>query len=51
MHPALPRYVNTCDVSVVIRYRKGKSPTDELLLKQLTMKLAMLMALLSGQRA
>lgn len=51
MRPALPRYVNTWDVSVVISYLKSQSPTEKLSFKQLTMKLVMLMALLSGQRA
>ncbi|WAR08315.1 LOW QUALITY PROTEIN: POL-like protein [Mya arenaria] len=51
MRPALPRYVNTWDVSVVIRYLKQQSPTEKLSFKPLTMKLVMLMALLSGQRA
>ncbi|WAR24273.1 POL-like protein [Mya arenaria] len=51
MRPALPRYVNTWEVSVVIRYLKQQSPTEKLSFKPLTMKLVMLMALLSGQRA
>ncbi|WAR19981.1 hypothetical protein MAR_001819 [Mya arenaria] len=51
MRPALPRYVNTWDVFVVIRYLKQQSPTEKLSFKPLTMKLVMLMALLSGQRA
>lgn len=51
LRPALPRYVHTWDVSVVINYLKSQSPTEELSLKQITLKLAMLMALLSGQRA
>ncbi|WAR14518.1 LOW QUALITY PROTEIN: hypothetical protein MAR_004623, partial [Mya arenaria] len=49
MRLALPRYVNTWDVSVVSP--KQQSPTEKLSFKPLTMKLVMLMALLSGQRA
>lgn len=51
LRPALPRYANVWDVSVVIKYLKSLSPTDQLTFKQLTMKLVMLTALLSGQRA
>lgn len=51
LRPALPRYVNTWDVSVVIRHLKNQSPTESLTFKSLTIKLVMLMALLSGQRA
>jgi integrase len=49
--PALPRYVDTWDVSLVLNYLKAQYPLQELGLKELTLKLAMLMALLSGQRS
>lgn len=38
------------NVSVVLKHLKSWSPTEELSLKQLTLKLIMLIALLSGQR-
>ncbi len=48
--PTLPRYRDTWDVDVVLRYIKGLSPIRQLGLKQLTLKLVMLLALLSGKR-
>ena len=41
--PALPRYVDTWDVSLVLNYLKAQYPLQELGLKELTLKLAMLM--------
>ena len=49
--PALPRYVDTWDVSLVLNYLKYHYPLEELGLKELTQKLVMLMSLLSGQQA
>ena len=49
--PSLPRYNYVWDVDLVLAYLKGRlSPTSELNLKPLTLKLVMLLALLSGQR-
>lgn len=50
LRPALPRYVDTWDVNIVLNYLRGLPPADKLSLKQLTFKLTMLIALLSGQR-
>ena len=48
---ALPRYVDTWDVSLVLNYLKDQySSTEKLGLKELTHKLVMLLSLLSGQR-
>ena len=46
-----PRYVQTWDVSVVLRYLKFLSPTPLLSMKNLTLKLVILMALVSLSRA
>ena len=49
--PALPRYVDTWDISLVLNYLKDQySSTEKLGLKELTPKLVMLLSLLSGQR-
>ena len=48
--PALPRYKEILDVSVVLRYVEKWYPLKELDLKHLTFKTVMLMALSSGQR-
>ena len=45
-----PRYVQTLDISIVLRYLKFLSPTPLLSMKNLTLKLAMLMALISLSR-
>ena len=42
-----PKYLVTWDVSVVLGYLKTSSPKNSLSLKQSTLKLAMLMALIS----
>ena len=44
---ATPKYLVTWDVSVVLGYLKTFSPKNSLSLKQSTLKLAMLMALIS----
>jgi len=47
--PALPRYTTTYDVEVVLQYLKSLG--DELTLCNLTLRLATLMCILSGQRS
>lgn len=49
--PALPRYNQVWDVSIVLKYLKSIQVCENLKLKLLTCKLVMLFALLSGQRA
>ncbi|KAL8598175.1 hypothetical protein ACOMHN_043246 [Nucella lapillus] len=48
--PALPKYCTTWDVNIVLQELECWTPTDKLTLKELSMKLRMLIALLSGQR-
>ena len=48
--PSLPRYQETWDVTVVLAYLAKLGPPEKLSLKNLTLKVVMLMALLSGQR-
>lgn len=48
--PALPRCKNTWDVNIVLKELETWIPTEKLTLKELTYKLCMLIALLSGQR-
>ncbi len=48
--PALPKYNYTWDVTKVLQYLKTLEPIASISLKLLTFKLAMLVALLSGQR-
>lgn len=48
--PSLPKYSFTWNVSTVLNYLKTLSPVDNLSLEQLTWKLVMLLALLTGQR-
>ena len=48
--PVLPRYVCTWDVNIVLEMLKSWAPVHKLTLKELTFKLCMLLALLSGQR-
>jgi integrase len=50
IRPSLPRYSYTWDVNIVLRYIKSLGPNNEMSLKQLTIKLVTLVALLSGQR-
>ena len=50
MNPPKPRYSHTWDVNVVLKLLKLWFPLDELCLKLLTLKLTMLLALVSGQR-
>ena len=51
LRPPCPRYVQTWDVSVVLRCLKYLSPAPLLSMKNLTLKLVMLMALVSLSRA
>ena len=51
LRPPFPRYVQTWDVSVVLRYVKFLSEAPLLSMKNLTLKLVMLMALVSLSRA
>ena len=48
--PSLPRYKDIWDVSTVLEYLKTLHPPEDLTLKELTLKLTMLLALLSAQR-
>ena len=48
--PARLRYLEVWDVSVVLKYLKTLHPPEQLSLKGLTLKMTMLIALLSGQR-
>ena len=49
--PPCTKYVQTSDVSVVLRYWKFLLPAPFLSMKNLTLKLVMLMALVSLSRA
>jgi hypothetical protein len=50
LRPALPKYSEIWDVSVVLEYLKNVDIPTVLSLKQLTLKLTMLLCLLTGQR-
>ena len=52
MKPALPKYSNTWNVGVVLNYLDLEllQPHNKLTLEELSQKLAVLLALLSGQR-
>jgi len=47
--PSLPRYASVWDVNIVLKYLKQIS-NDEMSLKDITLKLTMLLAVLTGQR-
>ena len=49
--PALPRYTHTWDVDTVLRFLLTLSPVRRLSVKNLSLKLVMLIALVSGQRS
>ena len=51
LRPQCPRYVQTLDISVVLCYLKYLSPAPLLSMKNLTLNLVMLMALVSLSRA
>ena len=48
--PALPKYINTYDVDVVLRYLDKLGPANSLPINRLTERLATLLCILSGQR-
>ena len=48
--PALPHYADTWDVNTVLNTLKLYSPLEKLSLKELTLKTAMLLSLVTGQR-
>ena len=48
--PCVPRYQSIWDTSLVLSYLKTFSPLEALNLKDLTLKLVMLIALVTGQR-
>lgn len=48
--PPLPRYTEVWDVSIVLTHLQSFHPVDKLSLKQLTLKLIMLILLVTGQR-
>ena len=50
LRSSLPRYQEIWNMDLVIQYLSSLHPNEELSLKFLTLKLAMLLALLSGQR-
>jgi len=50
LRPPQPRYVNTWEVDMVVEYPKSMGQNDSLTLKQLSQKLALLMALVEASR-
>lgn len=48
--PSFPKTVSTWDPSCVLKHLKGNKTSSQLTLKELTLKLTMLLALLSAQR-
>ena len=48
--PSVPRYVETWDVTVVLKFLATLHPPSKLTLRELTLKLVMLVSLVSGQR-
>ena len=50
LKPPNPRYSHTWDVTVVLKYLKTLGSNNELSMKHITMKLGLLVALISGQR-
>ena len=50
LRPPQPRYVTTWDVDTVVQHLKSMGQNDSLALKQLTQKLALLMALVEASR-
>ena len=52
LRPAVPKYPKTWDISVVLKYLiYSLSPALHLSLKKLTLKLAMIMAIIKASRA
>ena len=50
LRPSFPKYSSTWDVDIVLSYLENMMPLEKLTNKELTLKCAMLIALLSGQR-
>ena len=50
MRPTAPRYSTTWDVNIVLEYMSHNWPLQGITLKELTFKLVMLVALVTGQR-
>ena len=50
LRPSLPKYQATWDVDIVLHYLESLQPVNTLSLKLLTLKLVMLLALITGQR-
>ena len=50
LRPSFPKYSATWDVDIVLAYLENMTPVEKLTDKELSHKLAMLIALLSGQR-
>ena len=50
LKPVLPKYSHTWDVDTVLNLLECYAPNDKLTLKELSHKLVMLLALLTGQR-
>ena len=50
IRPSIPRYSHTWDVTPVLDYLRNMHPLTDLSLKSLTLKLTMLLALVTGQR-
>ena len=50
LHPPRPRYSEMWDASLVLNYLRRISPAEKTSLKELTLKLCMLIALVSAQR-
>ena len=50
LRPPKPRYMETWDVNIVFNYLRTWSPANALDLKRLTLKLCMIIALISAQR-
>ena len=48
--PPRPKYTEIWDASIVLIYLESLSPADTLSLKELTLKLVVLILLVSGQR-
>ena len=48
--PSVPRYVETWDVTVVLKFLANLYPPSKSTLGELTLKLVMLVSLISGQR-
>lgn len=48
--PSLPRYSDTWDVNVVLQYLSSLPDVNDLSLKELTLRMCMLLALVTGQR-